>query len=58
MFEKIKESIKKAYNSNRFVVRHRSRKLEKNTYGRLLTKQEKIAVECFNQGKIIKVGGV
>lgn len=54
MFHSVKEKIKSMYNSNGFVVRHRRNKNEKKTYGRILTKDERIAVECYNEGKIIK----
>lgn len=54
MFQKIKDSISKWYNNLSFVVKHKRNKAEKMQYGRLLKKDERLAVEYFNAGKIIK----
>jgi hypothetical protein len=54
MLNKLREKIKSMYNSNGFVVRHRRNKDEKKAYGKILTKEERVAIEQFNQGKIIK----
>lgn len=56
MFQKIKEKIKNAYNNNSFIVRRRKRIEEYNEYGRHLKKHERVAVEQFKSGNIIRVG--
>lgn len=58
MLKRVREWFSHKYNSNRFIVWRKRNKAEHLAYGRTLRKDERIAVEELNAGKILKTDGI